>query len=63
MPIKISASQTKEQVFFHYFTLTVYSIVEYSEMYVIGWVILIENFGLVSLWMASLLSISYRFYL
>lgn len=63
MPIKISALQKKQQVFFHYFTLTVYNIVEYSKMYVIGWVILIENFSPVSLWMASLLSISYRIYL
>lgn len=64
MPIKISATQRKQQeVFFlHYFTLTACNIMEYSEVYIIEWVIPIENFGLVSLFMAAPLSISFKIY-
>lgn len=64
MSIKISATETKQQevVFLHYFTLTVCNIVEYSEVYIREWVIAIENFGLVSLFMASPLSISSKIY-
>lgn len=60
-PLKSQQQRKKQGVFFfHYFTLTVCNITEDSEVYIIEWVIPIENFGPVSLFMASPLSIYFK---